>query len=72
MAIDEMNRDEISEGARQVIENLIQRVYDWLLSFNEQAVDWIVDHMPNWLIKLLSAFIDRQDDSRKANNYAMQ
>jgi len=59
MALQELDREEFIEGARQVITNLVERVWEWLRSLSEQIVDWVVDHLPNWLIRLLNAFAER-------------
>jgi len=72
MPVDKLDIDDIVDGARQVIQSLVQRVYDWLLAMSEQLVDWVIDHLPHWLIKLLHNFSEARTGSNREPIYAMQ
>lgn len=72
MPVDKLDIDDIVDGARQVIQSLVQRVYDWLLSMSEQLVDWVIDQLPQWLIKLLHNFSEATNGNSGKSNYAMQ
>jgi hypothetical protein len=43
-----------------------------LLAMSEQLVDWVIDHLPHWLIKLLHNFSEARTGSNREPIYAMQ